>query len=885
MSKNSLIPSNLPQKLLPHVAVLITAVVILFAYFSPVTKDQILYQTDLIQHRGMAKEIQDYRKAHDGDEPLWGANMFSGMPTYQYGAQYTGHLFRPVFKVLTLGLPRPVETFFLLFLGFYILLLSLKIDPWLSGIGAMAFMFSSFFFVSIEAGHTSKIYAVAFMAIVVAGVNLAYQGKRYLGLALTTLGMGLEITVNHFQITYYLMFILAFLVIGRAIHDFRAGKIKEFAITSAFLLAALGLGIGANYGKIKTTAEYANETIRGPVILKNKEKTVQENQIFKAKKENGLKPNYAFQWSNGASDLFTFLTPYAVGGASGDNIGEGSETYEIFKRNYGKRVADAVVGQYPTYWGELPFTSGPVYAGAIVLFLFVLGLLIVDNKYRWWILGITILALLLSMGKHFLPLSKLFFNYFPMYNKFRAPSMMLIVVEFTLPLLGFLALRKFMKEGWTTEQKEKLKKRLFIAAGATAGLLLVLVAMGGSLFSFSAPGDEQSIGRIVSQVSQQPNPALVSELSDALVSDRIALFRTDALRSVLFILLGGGLLFAFIQNYIKKPVVYAGLALLIGVDMWFVNKRYLNDENFVKETKITQLLRAKPADTNIKQDRDPHFRVFNITSNIFQEAFTSYHHKSIGGYHAAKLRRYQDLIENYLEKYPSQIIQALNGAIQANKNPIEALNAALAKMGPLNMLNCKYIIANPDQPPLVNPNRLGNAWFVDNIKVVAGPDEEMQALGSIDPAKTAVVSGEKMIAKIQGFDPTLNPANKISLTSFDQKKMVYSSNAQTEQFAVFSEVYYNSGKGWQAYVDGNPADHIRVNYLLRGMRIPAGQHTVEFRFEPSSYYGGNTLSLVFSLLSFIAIGGCVYLALKKGEWDKEEDDDAGGNDSKATKDV
>lgn len=865
MSASFKLPENWPVKLLPYLAIPVIVIAILFTYFSPVTQGKVLYQSDLIQYKGMSKELVDYRKAHNED-PLWGARMFSGMPHYQYGLNSSGQMFRQVDAVFNLGLPRPITHFFILFIGFYILLLSLKIDPWLSGIGAMAFMFSSFFFVSIEAGHTSKINAVAYMSIVVAGVLTAYRGRLFLGAALTTLGMGLEINANHFQITFYLAVVLGFLVIGRFVYDLMEKRLKQFAITSAVLLGCMGMGALSNWGLLQTTLEYTQETIRGPEILKKAEAGVAiEPQIFQPRKKTGLKPNYAFQWSNGLEDVMTLFSPYFAGGASGDNIGEGSETYDILKNAYGAGAAKQLVTKYPTYWGSLPFTSGPVYAGAIVVFLFVLGLLIVDNKYRWWILAVCILAILLSMGKHFMPLSKFFFNWVPMYNKFRAPSMMLIVAEFCLPLLGFLALRKFFKEGFDEAQKANLKRSLFIAGGVTIGFLLILMLIGPAMFSFGSDSDMGKIAGFLKGQKLEVTQPLASQLADVISLDRISLFRMDVLRSIAFIIGAGGLMFLYLRGLLKRPVVYAGIAGLIALDLVPVDLRYLNKENFVDQKQINRFFTASVADNAILADPDPHYRVFNITSNVFQEAFTSYHHKSIGGYHAAKLRRYQDLIDNHLEKVPSRIGEAFNAAIQAQQDPILAAQTTLASQGALNMLNAKYIIFNEGAAPIRNNSALGNAWFVSEVKTMSTEEEIMAALGVIDPKKTALIHSD-MADNIAGFSSSFDPNGKISLTSFDNKKLTYSSNAVSEQLAVFSEVYYNSGKGWDAYIDGQPVKHFRANYLLRAMRVPAGQHTIEFRFEPSSYYQGNTISMIVSLLSFIVVLGGLFMALKvKGQ--------------------
>lgn len=868
------LPENWPMKLLPHVAVLAVAIAILVGYFSPITQGKVLYQSDLIHYRGMGKELVDYRAQHHED-PLWGTRMFSGMPHYQYGLNSSGQLFRQVDKVFNLGLPRPITHFFILFVGFYILLLSLKIDPWLSGIGALAFMFSSFFMVSIEAGHTSKINAVAYLPIVIAGVLAAYRGQLGLGAALATLGMGLEINANHFQITFYLGLIIGFIVVSRFVTDLLNKRLKQFFIASGLLVGCLGMGALANWSLLQTTLEYTPETIRGPEVLKKENAVVSiDPQIFEPRKKTGLKPNYAFQWSNGVEDVLTLFSPYFAGGASGDNIGEGSETYDILKTAYGAGAAKQLVTKYPTYWGELPFTSGPVYAGAIIMFLFILGLIIVDDKYKWWILAICLLAVLLSMGRHFLPLSKFFFNWVPMYDKFRAPSMMLIVAEFALPLLGFLALRKFFAEGFTDKDKGELKKYLFIAGGTTVGLMLLLILIGPALFSFGDPKvDASKIGNFLTYQKLNPSQSVISQLTDVISSDRIALFRMDILRGIALILGAGGLLYVYLRGWLKKTVVYAGLAGLVALDLIPVDLRYVNKENFVDQKQIDRMFVASAADNAILQDRDPNYRVLNLTTDVFQNASTSYFHKSIGGYHAAKLRRYQDMIENHLEKVPRKIGEAFNAGVTVaplpgTQPPLDSAQKALEKLGAINMLNAKYIIFNESAPPILNRSALGNAWFVQDFKVMESEEDVMAALGNTNPGKTALVNTD-MADNVAGFNLQFDPSAAISLTSFDNKKLVYSSKANSEQLAVFSEIYYNSGKGWDAYVDGQPAKHFRVNYLLRAMRVPAGSHTIEFRFEPKSYFRGNTISMIVSLLALAVILGGLYWTLSKGKKEEE----------------
>ncbi len=831
------------QPILIHGGIILGFLVILFLYFSPVLKGEILFQNDIFQYKGMSKEGSDYRAAN-GEEALWTGTLFSGMPAYQSGTQHPNNLIVYVHKVLNL-VPRPVSFIFLLFLGFYFLLNVLKLDPLLSAVGAIAFSLSSYFFIIVEAGHTSKAIAIGYMAPTIAGVILAYRGKWLMGSAITALFLSLQLFANHFQITYYLTFVIGFLIIAYGISAAMEKQIPAFVKASLALLAAAILAVGPNTGRLWTTAEYAAETMRGPSEL-----TPPNGE----KQSSGLDKEYAYRWSYGISETFTLLIPNFMGGASNSDVGESSETFELLSGITNKSQAKQIVANWPTYWGDQPGTSGPVYAGAIICFLFVLSLFMLKGPLKWGLLSVTILTIMLSWGRHFMGFSDLFFDYFPMYSKFRAVSMLLVIAEFTMPLLGMLGLWKLL-----TDDKANLevnRKRLMMAAGITGGLALVLALIGPYVMDF-ATLDSSPYNSDVQSLTRRGIPEnMVPQFLDALYTDRASMLRMDGLRSVLFILAAGGLIWLYLQNTIKKNLLYVGLALAMIIDMMPIDRRFLNNENFVKERAYAQRMAPTPASQQILQDKDPHYRVLNLSTNTFNDAMTSYHHKHIGGYHAAKLSRYQDLISRQIQ--PN--IQQLAAGLQKLQNtaPTDSLiRSIFAPLNAINMLNTRYIILQAESAPLRNPSNLGTSWFIQNIVMAENADDEIAKLATINVATTAVVD-KRFQDQVNGFQAANDPTASIRFVSYSPKHMVYETNSTQAQIAIFSEVYYNDKKGWKAYVDNEPVPHFRANYVLRGLHLPAGKHTVEFKFEPRSYLMGETLSLIFSLLLVIAVAGAFY---------------------------
>jgi len=805
------------KKFSPHLIVILLFVGISFTYFSPLLQGKLLNMADFTHYKGMSKEVTDFRKV-TGDEALWTNSMFSGMPAYQISTNSKGNLIQYISRIISLGIPRPANFLFLYLLGFYLLLLSLKVDYRISAVGAIAFSFSSYFFIIIMAGHMTKAHAIAFLPMVIAAVLYTYRGRMLLGGVLTSLAVALELYANHLQITYYLVLILILIGLVQFVKDFKANNLIDFSKRSGVLILAALLASATSVTRLSTTMEYGAESTRGKSELTNN----LDN------KTSGLDKDYATSWSYGVAETFTLLIPNFYGGASQGELTIDSETYQAIKRNPN---AKQIIKQLPLYWGTQPFTSGPTYAGSSVIFLFIFGLLFVKSEMRVWILLATIMSIMLAWGKNFMPLTDLFLDYFPGYNKFRAVSMILVIAEFTIPLLGFIALNKFLSkkdENYETDIKVKdiktqklshvvvksMKLRsLNIAFYIVGGLTLFFALMPTLFFDF--------VGGQDANLSKNGWPI------DALQSDRSSLLSSDAWRSFIFITLTFGTMWMFIKNKLSSKYVILILGLLVLADMWTVNKRYLNDDNFERKSKVQVPYQATAADQQILRDTDPNFRVFNQSVSTFNDASTSYFHKSIGGYHGAKLKRYQELIENHISK---------------------------GNMAVLNMLNTKYFIT-PKGKVQQNPGAMGNAWFVNKINLVANADAEIMALDGFSPANTAIVDSrfsDQMIIKLD------NDQASISLTEYKPNYLKYNSTSPKNGIAIFSEIFYD--KGWNAYINGELKPHFRANYVLRGMQIPAGNHLVEFKFEPDSYFVSERIAFASSILLLLLI---VFVSIKE----------------------
>ncbi len=818
----------------PYIAALLIFILITLIYFNPLIQGKKLRQDDIMRHKGMSKEIVDYREK-TGEEALWTNSMFGGMPAYQISVKYKANLFTYIDDVLMLGLPRPAGYVFLYFLGFFILLLVLRVNPWLSIAGAIAFAFSSYFFIILEAGHNSKAHAIGYMAPVLAGIILAYRGKYLWGAILTGLFLALEIQAGHPQITYYLLIVVVILGIFQLIDAVKQKALPHFLKATAFLLLTAILAVLTHTTNLWGTYEYGKHTIRG----KSELTADQEN------KTSGLDKDYATDWSYGIQETLSLMIPNAKGGAT-DVLANNEKAMENVNPQY--RQAFQRANQY---WGNQPFTSGPVYVGAIIVFLFVLGLFVVKGRLKWVLFIATVLSILLSWGKNFMPLTDFFLDYVPGYNKFRAVSMTLVIAELTIPILAILALDKILRKPEILRQN---KNALYISFGLTAGISLLLYLFPTVFLDFFSRAEADQFA----QFRGQGNAAQINAYIDELESARMSIFKADAIRSFLFILVAAALIWFYSFNKLNKNLLIGLIAILFLIDLAVVANRYLDSNDFVRKSKMEKPYQASIADQEIIKDTDPNFRVFNLAVSSFNDASTSYFHKSIGGYHGAKLRRYQELITYAIIPERQKLMEAFQ-----RESPMLAVDATLPKLSVLNMLNTKYFILDPAQPPLQNRYALGNAWFVNSIRMVENADEEISAVQNFKPSHTAIVDQRfsKEMAGVNLNDST--QYGSIRLTNYKPNKLTYQSKAKEDAFAVFSEIYYP--EGWNAYIDGEKVPHVRVNYVLRGLPVPAGEHQIVFAFEPAVYRSGEAISLIASIILILLIAGGLYFEYRKGE--------------------
>lgn len=801
------------KSFLPHVVAVALFIIVSYAYFSPLIEGKKLAQHDIAMFKGSAKEILDYKKA-TGEETLWTNSMFGGMPAYMISASYNGNLLRFVNKILEVG-QRPASFIFITFLGFYILLLVLGINPWLSIVGAFAYGFSSYFFIVIGAGHNAKIHAISYVAPMLAGMILTFRGKLISGFALFALFLGLNLYTGHPQITYYAGFIMVALTLAYFYQAYKEKLLLQFAKAICVLAVAGILAFGANFSKLWFTYDYGKYSIRGPSELTS----------GKADKTSGLDKSYATGWSYGVAESFNLLIPNLMGGSTGMNIGTDSKTYSFLKNNgISEKQAEAIVSQVYSYWGPQPGTSGPVYIGAIVIFLFIFGLFAVKGPEKWAMLIVTALSIALAMGNNFNLLTNFFLDHFPGYNKFRTVSMILYIAEVTMPLLAFMALKQIYEE---TLDKKQFMYAFKWSAGIVGSILLFFMIFGGVIFNFR--------GAIDGQLSAMGWP---DQMLSAFREDRKSMLRADAIRSLIYVILAAGALYAFFIKKLKPAYFIAILGVLILLDMWVVDKRYMSNKQFVKDVQVEKPFTPSAADLQILKDPALDYRVLNVTDGLnaaFNDASTSYFHKSLGGYHGAKLRRYQDIIDQHISK---------------------------GNMAVLNMLNTRYVIQQGESGPVVNfnPNALGNAWFVDSIQIAPNADAEIAALNNINPARKAIVD-KRFKQYLEGLTTTNDTTGTITLVDYKPNKLVYKSSTSSPKLAVFAEIYYP--KGWVVTVDGQVTDHFRANYILRAMVVPAGSHEIVFTFKPKMYEVGRKIDLASSLLILLVFIGWIGFEAKK----------------------
>ena len=822
--KNSFFQKN--KRLLGILAAILAFAVITVIYFNPVLQGKRIKQHDIEMHLGMSQEISQYREATD-EQTLWTNAPFGGMPAWNISILTKSNLTTPIYQALRIGMPQSLGSVFICMLGFFVLLLVLDCSLWVSFIGAIAYGFTSYLFIVIGAGHNAKAMAMAYMAPVIAGVLLAYKGKYLWGSLLTAFALAFEIQTGHLQITYYLLLILVILVIAEFIGDLQAKRLGHFFKASAGLVVAALIGILTCSTTLYGNYEFGKETTRGKPVLTGSE----DNQT------TGLDRDYITQWSYGQGETWSLLIPNAKGGASG-YIGKQNPALDKADRQFRDNIAKS-----NAYWGDQPGTSGPVYVGAIVVFLFLLGALTVKGKLKWALLAATLLSILLSWGKNFMGFTDFFIDYIPGYSKFRAVSMTLVIAEVCMPLLGFLGLAEITK---SPEDFKKNSRKFFIALGITAGCCLVFYLAPKLFFSFLSQGEASQFA----SMSKGKDGALYARFATQLEDVRVAIFRKDALRSLLFILLAAIPVFLCGKGKLKAQFAFPILAVLVLADLYPIDRRYLNDSNFIDQRKFDKPYTASTADQFILNDKALDFRVADLTKDLFNDASTCYFHKSLGGYCGAKLRRYQDLISQYLGNEINQLRSARS---------TQALLQSLEQQKALNMLNTKYIIFNPDAQPFENPYAMGNAWMVDDIRWVDTPNEEMDALATTDLRHTAVMS-KAFQQQVGALSPADSLAGHIELTEYQPNRLVYQFQSDRDRLVVFSEIW--TSKGWSMTLDGQTQPLLRANYLLRAALVPAGRHEIVMEYAPKAYTAGNRVQFASSLVMLLGLAVALFLTFK-----------------------
>jgi hypothetical protein len=827
------------KKAMPFVIAIVFFLILSYAYFPSLLEGKKLSQHDERTFKGGAKELIDFRE-QTGEEALWTNSSFVGMPSYLISTRYKGNLLQYINKIVQVG-PRPGSYLFILLLGAFLLMLSLKINPWLSIVGAIALAFSSYNFIIILAGHNTKLVAIAYVAPVLAGIFLSFRDKKLLGAAITGLFLSLQILAGHPQITYYTLIIVLIFGLSQLYFAIADKKIKDMLITVGMLSVIVVFAVLSNYSRLATTMEYDEYSMR------NRSELTDES----GDQTEGLTISYATGWSYGVDETMTLLIPGFRGGSNDVELSENSRSFAALSK-LDKNYAKQFIQHVNLYWGKQTVTSGPVYLGAIVVFLFVLGLFIVDKRFKWWILGAAVLGIMLSWGKNFLPLTEFFLNNVPGYNKFRTVSMTLVIPQIVVPILAMLALKKAI---YDEVPKQKLQKALAWSAGLTGGLAFLFVLMPSLAGNFASDYDMRLV-QSISGSNVQVQQMLTDTLIPALEEDRSLMVRNDAFRSALFILLAAGLLYLYrIRKMKMSQYLVIGLfGFLFLIDMWPVNKRFLNDNNFVNQSNINQPYTPSEADRAILASPGLNNRVLNLTVSPFMDASTSYFHQSIGGYHGAKMGRYQDLINTLIQDEMTMFIHGIQS------QDMTMLDSTLKNLNVLNMLNTKYIIINPNGDPFVNTYASGNAWYANDLLHVANADEELAMLARMN-IREEVTLDQRYISHVDGMVFEDDPLSSITLLEYEPNKLTYQSSSSTQQLAVFSEIFYD--KGWEAYIDGEKVEHFRVDYILRGLVLPEGQHSIVFEFKPKTYYAGEKISYASSIILILLLAGGLFFDWKR----------------------
>ncbi|SRX56028.1 YfhO family protein [Aequorivita sp. CIP111184] len=803
------------KKFLPHLVVFILFIVASLAYFNPVLQGKKIFQSDIVQYTGMAKQQNDFRN-ETGEETYWTDGAFGGMPTYQLGAKYPNNYIKQLDLAIRF-LPRPADYLFLYFIGMYILFLVLKVDYKLAFLGALAFGFSTYLIIILGVGHNAKAHAIAYMPFVLSGIFLTFRGKYLWGFLLLTVSMGLELVANHFQMTYYLMLLVVIIGIVYLIDAFRKKVLPHYFKAVGIMAGGVLIAVGLNATNILSTKEYADTSTRGKTELTiNADGTPKDNKT-------GLDFDYITEYSYGRLESFNLFIPRFMGGSSSEAFPKDSKTVEsLMRMGASSQEANNVLSQIPMYWGDQSFVGAPAYIGAIMIFLAVLALFLIRGRLKWWTVSTFVLILLLSWGKNFSGLTEFFIDYIPIYNKFRAVSSIQVIIELILPILAIVGLHHFFSH---FEREEEKKKALLWSTGIVGGITLLFILFKSALFDFASPYD--SYFR-----DEMGLPFL-----DTIREDRMSLFTSDAIRSLIFVLLTAAVLWFFMKGKLKKGFAVAALCVLVLIDLVGVDRRYVNEDDFVQAKLVDEPFQKNGADEQILKD-DGHYRVYDASTNAFNSGRASYYHNALGGYHAAKPGRMQDLFEFYISK---------------------------GNIGILNMMNVRYIITqNKNGGPVAqrNPYANGDAWFVENVQPAENANEEIQLLDSLDTKKTAIINKE-FLSKIPSKKIERDSTATIELFSYQPNHLVYEASTKSAQLAVFSEVYYS--KGWNAYINGKPAEYFRADYVLRAMVIPSGNNKIEFKFEPKVIQTGSTISLISSIIFLLILLSGLYFAFRKKE--------------------
>ncbi len=800
------------EALKPHLIALVLFAIVSFGYFSPVLDGKMLRQGDMMAYAGAVQELKEL-KAETGEYALWTDRMFGGMPTFLINNPGHANQTKHIHNLLNLNHPRPANHIFLYMVGFYIALLLFGVTPWTSLVGAFAYAFSTYFIIIIDAGHITKVMALGYMPLIIAAAYHAFTSNRLRGSVLLGITLSLQIYVNHLQITYYTFIIVGFMGLFEFGSSLMKSTVKEFGKTVAYLSVAVLLALASNLTTLWTVYEYGQFSMRGKPNLVDPEKP----------KTDGLPIDYITAWSYGKVETLNLLVPNLTGGSSHMQLGNGSETYKAIERNYGKQNADQYAKYLDTYWGDQPFTSGPVYIGASVILLFFLAMFLLKGNLKWWMLLATILAIMLAWGRHFMWFTEFFINFVPGYNKFRTVSMTLIIVQFTMPVLGIMAFDKILKDNLTFAQ---IKRPLYYSTAILAGLLLFILLVIPAVSDMTGSSDKTM-------------PDLVQK---SLQADRMSMLRSDVFRSLLFMLVASGLVWFLAKNKLNKMVAVAALGILFAADLIPVTLRYSQNENWVSRRELQQQpFKPTAADTEILKDKE-HFRVLNLAANTFNDAATSYFHNSIGGYHGAKMQRYQELIEKQIQPSMLRMFDVLKAS-----PTYESVDSIMQLLDVLNMLNIRYYILSPDNQPIKNPYAFGQAWFVDDVVWADSANHEMKLLSQTDLRRVAVMD-KQYRDKVNENVKNVN-TKTIRMETYSANRLKYTYESETDALAVFSEIYYP--KGWEATVNGKPAEIIRANYLLRSVVLPAGKGTIEFEFHPKSYFAGNAVSYASSAILLI----------------------------------